>query len=106
VRLDAHEAVFTALAHPARRRVLLAVYFNGGTMDAGEIAATFSHAWQTTTRHLQVLERAGLLSCEKKGRMRIYRMERIGGKIVKIPPRGPAFLKLTELVKEMSYKVK
>ena len=75
-RLDAYEAVFTALAHAARRRVLLAVYFNGGMMSAGEIAATFSHAWQTTTRHLQVLERAGLLSCEKKGRMRIYRIER------------------------------
>ena len=74
-RMDAYEAVFTALAHPARRRVLLAVYFNGGMMSAGEIAGTFSHAWQTTTRHLQVLERAGLLSCEKKGRMRIYRIE-------------------------------
>jgi DNA-binding transcriptional ArsR family regulator len=82
-RLDAYEAVFTALAHPARRRVLLAVYFSGGTMSAGEIAATFSHAWQTTTRHLQVLERAGLLSCEKKGRMRIYRIDRKRLELVK-----------------------
>ena len=82
-RLDAYEAVFTALAHPARRRVLLAVYFNGGTMSAGEIAAVFSHAWQTTTRHLQVLERAGLLRCEKKGRMRIYRIERKRLELVK-----------------------
>jgi DNA-binding transcriptional ArsR family regulator len=82
-RLDAYEAVFTALAHAARRRVLLAVYFNGGMMSAGEIAATFSHAWQTTTRHLQVLERAGLLSCEKKGRMRIYRIERKRLELVK-----------------------
>ena len=82
-RLDAYEAVFTALSHPARRRVLLAVYFNGGTMSAGEIAAVFSHAWQTTTRHLQVLERAGLLSCEKKGRMRIYRIEQKRLELVK-----------------------
>lgn len=73
---DAYEAVFGALAHPARRRVLLAVYFNGGAMSAGEIAAMFAHAWQTTTRHLQVLERAGLLTHEKQGRMRIYRIER------------------------------
>jgi len=29
----------------------------------------------------------------------------VGGKIVKIPPRGPAFTKLAELVKEMSGKV-
>ena len=74
-RQDAYEAVFGALAHPARRRVLLAVYFNGGAMTAGEIAAMFVHAWQTTTRHLQVLEAAGLLTHERQGRMRIYRIE-------------------------------
>ena len=75
-RRDAYKDVFGALAHPARRRVLLAVYFNGGAMTAGEIAAMFAHAWQTTTRHLQVLEAAGLLTHEKQGRMRIYRIER------------------------------
>ena len=75
-RPDAYEAIFGALAHPARRRVLLTVYFNGGAMTAGEIAAMFAHAWQTTTRHLQVLEAAGLLTHERQGRMRIYRIER------------------------------
>ncbi|HKO55696.1 MAG TPA: metalloregulator ArsR/SmtB family transcription factor [Thermoanaerobaculia bacterium] len=75
-RLDAYEAVFSALAHPARRRVLLAVYFAGGGMTAGAIAAMFAHAWQTTTRHLQVLEAAGLLEHEKQGRMRVYRINR------------------------------
>jgi len=75
-RPDAYEAAFGALAHPARRRVLLTLYFNGGAMTAGEIAAMFAHAWQTTTRHLQVLEAAGLLTHERRGRMRIYRMER------------------------------
>ena len=75
-RLDAYEAVFAALAHPARRRVLLAVYFAGGEMTAGAIAAMFSHAWQTTTRHLQVLEAAGLLDHERQGRQRVYRINR------------------------------
>jgi DNA-binding transcriptional ArsR family regulator len=75
-REDSYEAVFTALAHPARRRVLLAIYFQGGEMSAGECAAMFEHAWQTTTRHLQVLEAAGLVSVEKRGRMRIYKLER------------------------------
>ena len=75
-RVDAYEAVFTALAHAARRRVLLTIYFNGGSMTAGEIAAIFDHAWQTTTRHLRVLEKAGLLTHEKQGRMRIYRIQR------------------------------
>src|SRR5262245_38534661 len=76
VRADAYESVFGALAHPARRRVLLAIYFNGGAMTAGEIAAIFEHAWQTTTRHVQVLEAAGLLKHERQGRMRMYRIER------------------------------
>lgn len=75
-RVDAYESVFAALAHAARRRVLLTIYFNGGSMTAGEIAAIFEHAWQTTTRHLQVLEAAGLLTHERHGRMRIYRIQR------------------------------
>lgn len=44
-------------------------------MTAGEIASMFGHTWQTTTRHLQLLEAAGLLTHERQGRMRIYRLE-------------------------------
>jgi DNA-binding transcriptional ArsR family regulator len=44
-------------------------------MTAGEIASMFGHTWQTTTRHLQLLEAAGLLAHERQGRMRIYRLE-------------------------------
>jgi DNA-binding transcriptional ArsR family regulator len=73
---DTYELVFGALAHAARRRVLLTIFFNGGSMTAGEIAAIFEHAWQTTTRHLRVLEAAGLLTQERQGRMRIYRIQR------------------------------
>jgi DNA-binding transcriptional ArsR family regulator len=36
----------------------------------------FAHAWQTTIRHIQVLEAAGLIKHERQGRMRIYRIER------------------------------
>lgn len=75
-RLDAYEAVFMALAHPARRRILLTLNFEGGQMTAGEIAALFEHAWPTTTRHLQVLEAAGLLDHERQGRQRVYRINR------------------------------
>jgi DNA-binding transcriptional ArsR family regulator len=74
--VDTYEAVFRALAHPARRRILVTVHFHGGAMTAGEVAALFAHAWQTTTRHLQVLERAGLLRHERRGRARIYHLER------------------------------
>ena len=73
---DAYEVLFTALAHPARRRILMTLNFQGGEMGAGEIAALFPHAWPTTTRHLQVLESAGLLHHERLGRERRYRIDR------------------------------
>ena len=75
-RMDAYEAVFTALAHPARRRILLTMNFEGGAMSAGEIAEMFEHAWPTTTRHLKVLESAGLIRQERQGRSRIYSIDR------------------------------
>jgi DNA-binding transcriptional ArsR family regulator len=73
---DVYEAIFTALSHPARRRILHTLNFEGGSMTAGEIAAMFSHAWPTTTRHLQVLESAGLVVAEQQGRARIYRIDK------------------------------
>jgi len=75
-RMDAYEAVFSALAHPARRRILLTLNFAGGSMTAGEIADVFEHAWPTTTRHIQVLEAAGLLDHDKQGRNRVYHINR------------------------------
>ena len=75
-RLDALEAVFAALAHPARRQILLTIYFRGGAMTAGEIAGRFACAWPTTTRHLRVLEGAGLLRHERAGRTRVYQLDR------------------------------
>ena len=71
---DAYEAIFTALAHPARRRILISLNFAGGEMTAGQIAGLFSHAWPTTTRHLQLLENAGIIRHERQGRGRIYRL--------------------------------
>jgi DNA-binding transcriptional ArsR family regulator len=74
-RLAALDAVVSALAHPARRQILLTVHFRG-SMAAGEIAGRFAHAWPTTTRHLRVLETAGLLAHEKVGRTVMYRINR------------------------------
>lgn len=71
---DAYEGIFTALAHPARRRILISLNFAGGQMSAGAIAALFAQAWPTTTRHLQVLEAAGIVKAERHGRSRVYRL--------------------------------
>ena len=75
-RLAAVEQVFAALDHPARRQILMTVHFWGGAMGAGQIAKRFGCAWPTTTRHLRVLEKAGLLSQRKVGRTRVYRLQR------------------------------
>jgi len=66
------ETVFTALAHRSRRHILLVLHFRGGEMTAGEIADRFTCSWPTTTRHLRLLEAAGLVRVEKRGRERRY----------------------------------
>jgi DNA-binding transcriptional ArsR family regulator len=71
-RLEELNAVLTALGHPARRQILMTIHFRGGEMSAGEIAARFRHSWPTTTRHLRVLEEAGLVSATQHGRVRFY----------------------------------
>jgi DNA-binding transcriptional ArsR family regulator len=71
-RLEILDTVMTALAHPARRQILLTIHLRGGTMTAGEIAGRFAHAWATTTGHLRVLENAYLLNHQKIGRVRQY----------------------------------
>lgn len=75
-RLQALDAVVAALAHPARRQILLTIHMRGGESMAGDLASRFAHAWPTTTRHLQVLEKAGLLNHERIGRTRVYRIDR------------------------------
>jgi len=67
--------VFNALAHAQRRQILLVLRFRGGEMTAGEIAERFSCSWPTTTRHLQILERAKLVQVKKQGRERVYRLD-------------------------------
>jgi DNA-binding transcriptional ArsR family regulator len=73
-KLDDLEAVFSALAHEQRRHILLTLKFRG-EMSAGDIAKRFACSWPTTTGHLQVLEKAGLLIVEKRGRERLYRLD-------------------------------
>jgi DNA-binding transcriptional ArsR family regulator len=73
---EAYDLLFEALAHPARRRILTSLNFAGGAMTAGAIAGLFAHAWPTTTRHLQTLERAGLIAHRRDGRTRIYTLIR------------------------------
>jgi DNA-binding transcriptional ArsR family regulator len=67
--------VFGALANEHRRHILVTLHARGGAMTAGELAQRFSHTWSTTTRHLQRLERAGLVHVERVGRERRYSLD-------------------------------
>jgi DNA-binding transcriptional ArsR family regulator len=75
---DLHDIdlVFGALAHRSRRTILTILLARGGEMTSGAIAARFDCTWPTTTRHLRVLEAAGLVRVELQGRERVYRLDR------------------------------
>jgi len=75
-KLEELDAVLNALAHPARRHILLVVWFRGGQMSAGDIAGRFGCTWPTTSPHLRLLVTAGLLKVEKQGRTRFYRVNK------------------------------
>src|SRR4051794_22499503 len=65
--------VFAALAHPARRRILQLL--RTGPRPSGEIAAAFDLSRPAFTEHLRMLQMAGLVREEARGRQRIYHLE-------------------------------
>ena len=69
--IEVADEVFGALAHPARRQILLSVHYRGAC-KAGDIADRFDCSWPTTSRHLATLVKAGLLDVSKSGRERVY----------------------------------
>lgn len=73
--LDDLERVFGALSHASRRHILLVLHARGDRVRAGDIARRFSCSWPTTTRHLRVLEEAGLVRTVQVGRERFYELE-------------------------------
>lgn len=76
ISLTDTEAVFAALAHQARREILLTLSHLGGELPSGYLAARFHVSWPTTTRHLGVLVDAGLIEVRREGRSSFYRLNR------------------------------
>jgi DNA-binding transcriptional ArsR family regulator len=72
--LEDLDRVFSALSHQSRRTILSILHARGGEMTSGAIAARFECSWPTTTRHLRVLEEAGLVVVGLHGRERVYRL--------------------------------
>src|ERR1043165_9914315 len=74
--LAEYEVVFDALAHEVRRHIVQLLAHYGPELPSGYLAQRFTHSWPTTTRHLHVLEAAGIISVRREGRRVIYRLER------------------------------
>jgi len=70
---DRLSVVFAALADPTRRAML--VRLADGDATVTELAEPFSISLPAISRHLKVLERAGLISRSRSGQWRSSRLE-------------------------------
>ena len=75
------EAIFQALADQTRRQMVERV--SQGPVTVSELARPFSITLAAALQHIQALERSGLVSTEKQGRVRL----------VSIAPEGLAVLR-------------
>ena len=64
------ENVFAALASTPRRKIL--AYLAETSMTAGEIAARFEMTKPSLSKHLRILEHAGLVKSDKRGQFVHY----------------------------------
>ncbi len=69
-RLD---AAFSALAHPARRAIL--AQLAKGTASVNMLAEPFDMSLPAVSKHIRVLENAGLISRERDAQFRLCTLE-------------------------------
>jgi len=72
-RRDPLSAVFAALADPTRRGIL--VRLTQGEASVGELAAPHAMSGPAVSKHLRVLERAGLITRTREAQWRPARLE-------------------------------
>jgi DNA-binding transcriptional ArsR family regulator len=72
-RADRLSTVFGALADPTRRAILGRL--TGGDATVAELAAPFQMSQPAISRHLKVLERAGLISRHRRATARLSHLE-------------------------------
>ena len=66
--MDPLSATFSALAHPARRAILSRLATGDATVN--QLAEPFQMSLPAVSRHLKVLERAGLISQDRNAQWR------------------------------------
>lgn len=67
------DKVFEALASQPRREIL--AYLSAQELTAGDIASRFAMSAPAISRHLSVLENAGLVIGERRGQFVYYRLK-------------------------------
>ena len=67
------DKVFEALASQPRREIL--AYLSAQELTAGEIASRFAMSAPAISRHLSILETAGLVVGERRGQFVHYRLK-------------------------------
>ena len=70
---DQLNVVFGALADPTRRAILARL--TAGDLTVGELAAPFAMSQPAISRHLKVLEGAGLISRNRRATARLSHLE-------------------------------
>jgi len=68
------DKVFEALSSTVRRKIL--AYLSATSLTAGEIADRFDISKPSVSKHLSILENAGLISHERKGQFIHYTLVR------------------------------
>lgn len=71
---------FDALGDPNRRQILRLLAAE--EQSVGRLAAEFEISRPAVSRHLRLLREAGLVSEERRGRKRVYRLEERGAQAV------------------------
>jgi DNA-binding transcriptional ArsR family regulator len=74
MRGEPEDQLWSAIAEPSRRRVL-DLLVAGGEASASELAEQVPFSRQAVSKHLVVLEEAGLISRRKQGREVLYRVD-------------------------------
>jgi DNA-binding transcriptional ArsR family regulator len=78
-RPEAIDAIFAALSHRARRAMVGRLAGDGRTglpeLSVGELAAPLPMSFEAASKHVRVLERAGLVVRRVDGRRHVCRLE-------------------------------
>jgi DNA-binding transcriptional ArsR family regulator len=86
------DKVFEALASAPRRKIL--ALLSEAQLSTSELASRFEMSAPTISRHLSVLENAGLVNSERQGQFVLYSLNRdnlingVTGYLFEVCPRG------------------